>query len=200
MAAPQSKSSRRSFLTRGGAALGAGTAAAAATTFAAREPAADDLRHQLSRLEDVESIRQLQLTFTALMAKERYAQAAELFDQDAHLDLSGVSASGKAAILELLAQRYPLQEVPVLHRGYRQSALQQQADHISLAQDGLGAVAAFHVEVELCTPLEADCTAAKMARLQGLMAESHWESGRFDARYAKVGAQWKIESLIYRSA
>jgi hypothetical protein len=70
-------------------------------------------------------------------------------------------------------------------------------DVITLSGDGLRANARFHVEAEVCTPLEDSCTAAQMARLQGNYASHHWESGRFDAEYMKVQGHWKVVSMSY---
>lgn len=200
MSGPINKSSRRAFLTQGAAALGAGTAAASAPVLAATDavPPKGTLRRKLGELGGREAIRQLNLTFMALMESGRYGEVVELFHDDGYLDLSGVTARGKAAIRHLLCHRYPLQEVPVLHRAYRQSPAQQQEDLVVM-RGGQTATGTFHVEVERCAPLEADSTVANMARLQGLMAESHWESGRFEAIHLKASGGWKIQSWIYRS-
>jgi hypothetical protein len=45
--------------------------------------------------------------------------------------------------------------------------------------------------------LPADSTLAQMARLQGQMAERHWEAGRFEARYVKSAGQWQITALRF---
>jgi hypothetical protein len=82
---------------------------------------------------------------------------------------------------------------------YRQSTAQQK-DDVCFSEDGLRASATFHCEVELCTPLQDDCTAAQMARLQGLTASRRWESGRFEASYVKAGGRWTMESLSYRAS
>ena len=79
---------------------------------------------------------------------------------------------------------------------YRQTASQLN-DEVRLSEDGLRATATFHCEVELCTPLQDDCTAAQMARMQGLMASRRWETGRFEASYVKTRGQWTMESVSY---
>jgi hypothetical protein len=79
---------------------------------------------------------------------------------------------------------------------YRQT-LSQQNDEVKLSDDGLRATATFHCEVELCTPLPEDCTAAQMARLQGMVADRRCESGRFETTYAKTQGQWKMTSASY---
>ena len=82
---------------------------------------------------------------------------------------------------------------------YRQTTSQQR-DEVSLSEDGRRAMATFHCEVELCTPLEGNSTIAQMARLQGHVATRRWESGRFEASYLKSDGRWKMESLRYFAA
>jgi hypothetical protein len=83
-----------------------------------------------------------------------------------------------------------------LHSAYRQRT-SQPSDVLTFSDDGLQATATFDVEAEICTPLQDDCTAAQMARLQGNVADHRWENGRFEARYVKTRGQWKISSLRY---
>ena len=202
----RTKSSRRAFFLQGGAALGVGVGAGVATTVAASalnpenptplEEQLKQLRQQLDCVEDREAIRQLHLAFTTLIEQQTYEAAAELFESQAHLNLSGVSAIGKPAILQLFADRYRHQNAAAIHSAYRQNTLQQR-DAVTLSEDRLQATATFHVEVELCTPLQGDCTAAKMARLQGHVADRRWETGRFEAKYVKTRGQWKMASLSY---
>jgi hypothetical protein len=134
------------------------------------------LRQQLASLEDREAIRQLHLAFTTLIENQRYEAASELFDEQ---------ASGKETIRELFAT----------HSAYR-----QQKDAVTLGEDRQHATATFHVDVEVCTPLEADCTAAEMARLQGNFADRRWESGRFEVSYVRTRGEWKVASLSYRAS
>jgi hypothetical protein len=181
------KSTRRSFFLQGGAVLGAGVAATAAAST-------EDAR--LRELQDREAIRGLQLAFASLIENGTHDAAAELFEERAHLNLSGVSATGRPAILKLFADQYREQKAAVLHSAYRQNT-SQQSDVLTFNNDGLQAAATFNVEVELCTPLQDDCTVAQMARLQGNMADRRWESGRLEAQYVKRRGQWKISSLTY---
>ncbi len=205
----RTNSSRRAFFLRGGAALGVGVGAAAAATTAAAsaltqenpgslEEQLQKLRQQLDGLEDREAIRRLQQAFTTLIEQQAYEAAAELFENQARLNLSGVSANGKRAILRLFADQYREQNANVIHSAYRQNA-SQQADAVTLSEDRTQGTATFHVEVELCVPLQGDCTAAKMARLQG-HSDRRWEAGRFEAKYVKTSGQWKIASLSYRAS
>ena len=202
MSGTKIETSRRAFFLRGGAALGAGvatTAGAAALVPGAAAPLDtqfEQLQRRLAGLEDREAIRQLHLAFTALLESGAYEAAAELFDEQAQLQLSGVSATGRPAIRQLFAGQYRQQQAPVMHCAYRRNAMQQ-ADSVTLGDDGLRAAATFHVEVELATPLQADCTAAQMARLQGQMADRRWEAGRFVAQYVRKRGQWRIASLNY---
>lgn len=185
MAETGTRSTRRAFFLQGGAALGTGVAVTAGASTMASDPAADR-----------EAIRGLQIAFATLIENRTYDAAAELFDESAQLNLSGVIASGKPAIRKLFADRYREQNAAVLHSAYRQRA-SQPGDVLTFSDDGAQANATFNVEVELCTPLREDCTAAQMARLQGNVADRRWESGRFDATYVKTRGQWKIASLRY---
>jgi len=189
MSGMTAKSTRRAFFLGSGAALGAGLAST--VVVAAPKGAARDGDH--------EGIRRLHLAFTTLIQSQRYEEAVELFDDQAHLDLSGVRADGKPDIQRLFAEQYRQQKAPAIHGGYRQSPLQLN-DSLSFAADHQHATATFHVEVELCTPLQDDCTAAQMARLQGQMADRRWESGRFEASYVRRRADWKVASLRYLAA
>ena len=204
----RTNSSRRAFFLQGGAALGAGVGAAAAATAAASvltqekqgpEEQLQQLRQQLDGVEDREAIRRLHRAFTTLVEQQAYEAAAELFENQADLNLSGVSAKGKRAILRMFADQYRQQNAAAMHTAYRQNA-SQQADTVTLSEDRTQATGTFHVEVELCVPLQADCTAAKMARLQGHMADRRWEAGRFQAKCVKTSGQWKIASLRYQTS
>jgi hypothetical protein len=202
MTAIRTKSSRRDFFLHGGAVLGAGaatTVAASALTHESPTPQEDQLkqlRAQLDGVEDREAIRKLHLGFTTLIEQRSYEAAAELFDEQGHLNLSGVSATGKPAILQLFADQYRNQNATVIHSAYRQNA-SQHGDTVTLSEDRLQASATFHVEAELCTPLQGDCTAAQMARLQGHVADRRWEAGRFVAKYVKTQGQWRMAWLSY---
>jgi hypothetical protein len=201
----KTKSSRRAFFLQGGAVLGAGVATTVgASALAAENPTSPQdqlkqLRVQLDCAEDREAIRQLHLAFTALIEQRTYEAAAELFDEQAQLDLSGANASGKRAIQALFAHEYRHQNAAAIHSAYRPNASQQK-DVVRLSEDRLQAAATYHVDVKLSTPLQADCTAAQMARLQGQMADCRWETGRFNAKYVKTRGQWKMASLSYRAS
>jgi SnoaL-like domain len=203
MTGTKTNGSRRAFLTTGGAVLGAGvasTGAAATLTSDSTSPLEEQLtklRQRVDGMEDREAIRQLHREFTTLMENQAYECAAELFDEQAQLNLSGVSASGKSAILRLFVEQYRHQKAAAIHSAYRQSNSQHR-DAVTLGGNRLQAVATFHTEVELCTPLRGDCTVAQMARLQGHVADRRWESGRFEAKYVQTRGQWRMASLSYR--
>lgn len=196
-------STRRAFFLRGGAALGTGVGAtvAAAAVSSVNDRAPDGqlqkLQRELDAEQDRQAIRRLHLDFTTLLEQQAYERAVQLFDERGHLDLSGVRASGKSAIQQLFEQQYRGQQAAAIHTAYRQNASQQSRDLLRLGEDGLQAAATFHVEVHLCTPLEEDCTVAKMARLQGGVADRRWEAGRLEAQYVKSAGGWKIASLQY---
>ena len=189
---------RRAFFLQGGAVLGAGVATTAgASALAPGEDVAPggELK-QLRQHAEQEAIRRLQLEFAVLLESQSYEAAAELFDEQARLHLSGLSASGKPAIRQLFVNQYRGQKAGVIHSAYRHDPLQQ-SDAVSLSEDRLRATATFPVEVQLCTPLPEDCTAAQMARLQGQVAERRWETGRFEAQYVKTHDRWRISALSY---
>jgi hypothetical protein len=104
-----------------------------------------------------------------------------------------------AAATELFADPGEAHGLKSMHTAYRQDS-RQQMDAIAISEDGAQATARFHVEAEVCTPIEGDCTAAQMARLQGNVASRHWESGRFEVKYSKTQGDWKIVSFRYERA
>jgi hypothetical protein len=166
------KSTRRAFFVSGGAVLGAGVAGTVGA--AALRPSESATQARGGSAEDREAIRQLHLAHVARLESE------------------GACGDGLAAKL--------FGEQGNVHLGaYRQSTSQQK-DDVRFSEDGLRASATFHCEVELCTPLQDDCTAAQMARLQGLTATRRWESGRFEARFVKTGGRWTMQSLSYRAS
>jgi hypothetical protein len=136
-----------------------------------------ELQRELTSQQDRESIRQLHLAFTGAIENQAYETAAELFEPAAEMN------------------QYRQQRARVLHSAYRQSP-RQQKDSIAIAADGGHAAATFHCEVELTSPLPTDSTLAQMARLQGQVAERHWEAGRFEARYLKTEGQWQIAAAL----
>jgi hypothetical protein len=204
MTGTKTNRSRRAFFTTGGAVLGAGvatTVAAATLTSDSASPLEEQLtklRQQLDGMEDREAIRQLQREFTTLVEYQAYESVAELFDEQADLNLSGVSATGRPAILRLFVDQYRHQRAAAIHSAYRQSNSQHR-DSVTLSEDRQQATATFHTEVELCTPLQGDCTVAQMARLQGHVADRRWETGRFEAKYVQTRGQWRMVSLSYLS-
>jgi hypothetical protein len=193
---------RRAFFLRGGAVLGAGvaTTAAAAALLPGTAPKVPDplqqLQRELTDHQNREAIRQLHLAFTRAVETQAYDTAVELFAPHATLDLSGLAAQDQPAIERLFETQYRQQHAPVIHSAYRHSPLQQQ-DLIAVAADGVHASGTFHCDVELSSPLSADSTLAQMARLQGQMAERHWQAGRFEARYVKIAGGWKMAALRF---
>jgi SnoaL-like domain len=126
---------------------------------------------QAGSAEDREAIRRLHLAAMAQLENQRDATAANLFDEHGLVRLGA----------------------------YRQTTSQHQ-DEVTFSADGQRAAAIFHCEVELCTPLEGDCTAAQMARLQGQTDTRRWERGRFEGSYVRARGEWTTEALSYRAA
>ena len=82
------------------------------------------------------------------------------------------------------------------HRAYRANARQCE-DTLQISPDRRHASARWHVDVQVVTPLEGDCTIAQMARLQGNSADTHWESGRLSTRYEKKLGTWHMTEMEY---
>lgn len=172
-------STRRAFFLNGGAVLGAGVAATAGGLAAPARAAGAGLASEASAApaalattggsaDDREAIRRLHLAFVARLENQSASAPANLFGEQSDEQLGA----------------------------YRQTTSQQN-DDVQFSDDGLRATATFHCEVELCTPLQDDCTAAQMARMTGLMASRRWESGLFEASFVKTRGQWQMESVSY---
>jgi SnoaL-like protein len=165
----KTRSSRRAFFLQSGAALGTGLAATAGAAVLENGSSAASPR----LAEEREAIRRLTFAFMSLVERQQHDSAAALFVAPAQY-----------------------RHTNLIHGAYRQNVTRQQ-DTILISADGLRASATTHVEVEVSTPLAGDSTLVQMARLQGNVAERHWESGRFEAQYMKTGGQWKMTTLNY---
>ncbi len=64
---------------------------------------------------------------------------------------------------------------------------------------GERATATVHFEAEQCTPLEGDCTAAQMARLQGNVASRQWVARCVEVDLAKIEGEWTIAGVRDRA-
>lgn len=179
-----------------------------------RAGAAAGSRNGVNVAAEREAIRQLHLTLLAHVEKRDFAGAADLFAAASAWRASGLGDAAAAqsareqgsaqsahergsaqSRLERMSEQSTSRR-SLAHTAYRQTSAQR-LDDIALTEDGAHATARFHVEAEVCTPIQGDCTAAQMARLQGNVASRHWESGRFDAKLAKTQGNWKIVSLVY---
>jgi hypothetical protein len=182
-------STRRAFFVQGGAALGAGVGAAVgASAVAAAKSVPEDeqvrqLQRQLRDAQDREAIRHLHTDFTALVANGNYGQAAELFAGPASHQFVDRCTDPEA----------------VHYTGFRHG-VPHQRDAIVISEDGQSAIGTFHVDAELTTPIRGNFTVARMARLQGQVADRRWERGRLEVRYERAAAQWKMTSLDYVAA
>lgn len=185
------KSSRRAFFVRGGAALGAGVATAGASLAGSQEPGADEAGTAAQR----EAIRALQQAFNARLEAGTSEATARLFTGQARLDLGAGVVEGRARIAALLHSG----SEDVTHAAHRPNAGQQR-DEILVGPDGRCASARWHVDARIITPLQGDCTAAQMARLQGMHGDVRWESGIVDVAYVQQDGRWLIDSLQYRPA
>jgi hypothetical protein len=216
------KSTRRDFVLRGGAVLGAGVATTAAGVAALGKdgPALPGAgvgtttagAAALGKSPDVaaerEAIRRVQLALLSCLEQQDFAGAAELCAAPVDWHASGVREEAAAPRASSETSGLRTSSRTSAHSAYSQTATHsayrltsaQRRDEIAIGEDGAQATATFHVEAEVCTPIQGDCTAAQMARLQGNVASRHWESGRFDVKYAKTQGDWKIVSLRYERA
>jgi hypothetical protein len=149
---------------------GAVLGAGVATTVGATALRPEQLSPHAGSAEDREAIRRLHLAAMAQLENRRAVPSVNLFDERGLVQLSA----------------------------YRQTTSQHQ-DEVKFSADGQRATAVFHCEVELCTPLEGDCTAAQMARLQGQTDTRRLERGRFEGSYVRARGEWRMESLSYRA-
>ena len=188
-----SRTTRRAFFVRSGAVLGARVTAAVPAMAAAPAPSAS------AEAADREALRELHATFLRCVESARPAEALDLFDPHARLELSAPPVIGTAAIAHFFASRYASGDAPLRHTAYRRGATQP-PDVIELRDGGTRATATFATEAELCTPLAATCTAAQMARLQGNVAERRWQPGRFDVSYVRSARGWRITDLRWSAA
>ena len=97
--------SRRSFILKGAAALGAGltsASAGAATLFDSSQTLQDQmnqLQEKLCSLEDREALRQLHLIFITLLENKAYEAVVDLFAEDAVVELHDMKLAGKCSIV-----------------------------------------------------------------------------------------------------
>jgi hypothetical protein len=145
-------------------------------------------------LADREAIRQLHVAFMSRMESQAYESAAGLFAVQAQLQLGEVSATGAAAIVQVLAEQYRQQQADSLHSAYRPNSGQPQ-DLMTVGADRCTATALYHVDVRITSPLRGDSTLVQMARLQGQVAVQRWESSCIEASYVKSRGEWKVASL-----
>lgn len=96
-------------------------------------------------------------------------------------------------------ERQTLAAALATHHAYRANALQEK-DQLQVSADGRQASAVWHVDVKVGTPLEGDSTPAQMARLQGMLADVHWESGMLHGSYVKVEGAWQLAGLRFEAA
>ncbi|MFM1885751.1 MAG: hypothetical protein RL026_908 [Pseudomonadota bacterium] len=188
---PTRRPTRRQFVLQGGTLLGAGLAVAAAAPppDPSTAPAADaDTRLALLPLQG---------RLLAVLTRGDADVLPELFTAEATLQIDAMTLQGTAAISHWLATR--AEGKAPYHRAYRQAALRPE-DEVHPASGGAQATLRFHVEAEACTPLTDDCTAAQMARLQGLLADRQWEQGMFEAQVTRRQQGWRVEALSYRRA
>jgi ketosteroid isomerase-like protein len=194
---------RRSFFLKGSVALGAGlvsASAGAATLFDSSQTVQehmDQLQQKLSSMEDREALKHLHLTFTTLIENRAYDSVAELFSEDAVVELSGKKLVGKAGVKKLFMDEYKGQKISAMHTAHRRDQSQKQ-DQISVNKDSKHAYARFYNQVLICKPIRGQSVLAEMTRQQGMTAQSYWENGCYDIAFTRINARWRISELRYK--
>lgn len=196
------RQSRRTFFRQGSTALAAGlvSAGAGASTLVMDDSAArqqiEGLRKRLASLEDREALRELFLAYNTLLQERAFAPVVALFATDATLSMRGQQYSHEG-IQHLFLDAYARESTETLQCAFSCDH-RQQADTLSIADDGLHASGRFHARVQWYHPLKSDSVLESMARLQGMDAGQFWENIRFDVQFQREDGQWKIRQLDYR--
>jgi len=155
---------------------GAGTPEVALADLpeALREDAARILR-KIERLEDEDAIENLQRLYGFYIDKAMWKEAADLFAEDATLEMGGEGVyAGKARILEYLTRKAP----EGLTRGRLMNYLQLQPI-VHVAPDGLTAKGRWRF----------------LAELGEDQKSATWGGGIYENEYVKENGTWKIRSL-----
>jgi hypothetical protein len=193
---------RRSFFLKGTAALGAGLASAGAGAFTLFDPSQsvqeqmNELYQRLGTLEDREALNHLYLTLTTLLENRAYDAVAELFTEDASVELHDINLTGKDAVKKLFMKEYNEQKISAMHTAHRRDQTQKK-DLISVGGNRKQAHASFYNQVLICKPIRGQSVLADMARQQGMTAQSYWENGRYDISFILIHDQWRISGLRY---
>lgn len=127
----------------------------------------------------------------AALAPASAAQAASSQDREAIRSLHATFIAG--------VERQTLAAALATHHAYRANAMQER-DLLQVSADGLLASAIWHVDVKVGVPLEGDSTPAQMARLQGMLSDVHWESGKLHGSYVKAEGTWQLAGLRFEAA
>lgn len=193
---------RRSFFLKGTAALGAGLVSASASaavlfdSVQSPRQQMNQLQQKLNNLEDKEALKHLHLAFTTLLENRAYEAVAELFTEDATVEMHGIHIAGKTAVKKLFMEEYKNRNISSLHTAHRWNQSQKQ-DLVSVSEDRKQAGARFYSQVLICTPIRWQSALADMARQQGMTAQSYWENGHYDIAFTRIRDQWRINRLCY---
>lgn len=175
---------RRTLFTRGSLALGATLASAGAgatTLFDGSAAQLQALQLRLAALEDRDAILTLQAAFAALLQQQQYSALAALCSPHAVLELPGLQSAGSTWCS---AQRSTPGAAP---------------DQVEIAADGRSARGSFPRQLLVSTALPEAGSLTQMAQLQGQSASNQWHDGRFEVRYQRETAQWRITELRWVS-
>jgi len=205
-----SKTGRRSFMWKMGAAASAALATAASSISSPGTGQNADsgaevnrLSHRLGTLEDENAIRSLHQTYESRLDNGQYDEAVDLFAEDGEVVFNGGVFQGKdRGIARLYCDCFRsgltgrrIGPAPVFD-----AAVEPQKETIEVAADRLSAEARFPYVVQVGTPIESDSSLVHLARLHGGGVLKWCEAGVYQASYVKdpEKGSWKIKRLEYR--
>jgi len=206
----RSKTGRRSFMWKMGAAASAVIASAASgiSSPGNRPDSGPDaevtrLSRRLGILEDQDSIRARHRTYESCLDNGLYDEAVDLFAEDGEVVFNGGIFMGKSRGIARLYRdcfRPGLTGMSLRPAPDFDAAIEQQKEAIEVAVDRLSAEARFPYFVQVGTPIESDSSLVHMARLHGGGVLKWCEAGVYRASYVKdpKNGKWKIKRLEYQ--
>jgi hypothetical protein len=206
----QPNKGRRSFMWKVGAAM----SAAAATVLPGMSNTRTDrgigsdadvnrLTAQLGILEDENAIRKLHQTYETCLDNGRYEEVVNLFAENGEVVFNGGIFRGRQSGISRLYRdcfRSGLTGKKLGPAPASQVGTEQPRETIEVAADRLSASAQFPYSIQVGAAMAADSQLVHMARLQGEGILKWYESGIYEASYAKDAKDggWKIKRLEHR--
>ena len=192
-----SRSARRSFIKKSGAAL-SGALAAVAAGSANAAPAVstgNELALRLGKLEDANAVRAVYKAYESALNYGRYEDALNLFADDSEVVFGGGIFAGKDKGVHRLYMENFRQGLTG-----KKVEMSEDAENIETAADRRSARAVFPYSMRVGMPMDASLQLVQMARIQGGGVQ-HWqESGQCDVSFIKEGESWMISRIDYRPA